>query len=290
MSEASSTNVLPLSVPGDDDASSHGPMDRLARPLRDLRLSVIDRCNLRCTYCMPEDSLEGRGVFLPREYLLTDDELLRLVRTFVSLGVSKVRLTGGEPLLRPGLTDVVRRIAAVPGVVDLALTTNGILLPRLAAPLREAGLGRITVSLDSLDETKFAALSGGHGSVSEVLNGIEAAEAAGFHTIKINTVIQRGVNDSDVEALVAKFRAKRRTAGPHPCVVAPAAAGQHGARRNSPALPLRGRAGRDWFHLVNHPAFLRRLHAGTRDGRWQFLHLSVLLRWTGTATLAAPGR
>ncbi len=206
MSERYGSNVLPLATPALDDAPAPGPMDRLARPLRDLRLSVIDRCNLRCSYCMPEDSLEGQGVFLPREQLLTDDELVRLVRTFVSLGVTKIRLTGGEPLLRPGLPELVRRIAGVDGVEDLALTTNGILLPRLAAPLREAGLGRITVSLDSLDEAVFAELSGGHGSVRGVLEGIAAAEAAGFRTVKINTVVQRGRNDGDAESLVAKFR------------------------------------------------------------------------------------
>lgn len=187
------------------DPKGH-PRDRLARPLRDLRLSVLDRCNLRCTYCMPEESLQGQGVFLPREQLLTDSELLQLVRIFVDLGVSKIRLTGGEPLLRPGLPDLVREIASVPGVDDLALTTNAILLPRQAAALRDAGLGRITISLDSIDEPTFQAMSGGRGSVAEVLAGISAAEEAGFGTLKINTVVQRGVNDAGVERLVDHFR------------------------------------------------------------------------------------
>ncbi|MEM1412639.1 MAG: GTP 3',8-cyclase MoaA [Pseudomonadota bacterium] len=183
-----------------------GPVDRLARPLHDLRLSVLDRCNLRCTYCMPEESLQGQGVFLPREALLSDDELERLVRVFVTLGVHKLRLTGGEPLLRPGLTSLVSRLAAIPGIEDLALTTNAILLPRLAADLKAAGLGRITVSLDSLDDAVFKRMSGGRGSVDEVLAGIKAAESAGFGVMKINTVVQRGVNDGGIEALVEHFR------------------------------------------------------------------------------------
>ena len=200
----SCSNVLPLNTPG--DVPRPGPVDRLARPLRDLRLSVLDRCNLRCSYCMPEESLQGQGVFLPREALLTDDELVRLVHVFTRLGVHKIRLTGGEPLLRPGLVSLVVRIARVPGIEVLALTTNGILLPRLATDLRAAGLGRITVSLDSIDEPSFQRLSGNRGSVAEVLDGIAAAEAAGFRTLKINTVIQRGMNDDGAEALVGHFR------------------------------------------------------------------------------------
>jgi cyclic pyranopterin phosphate synthase len=205
-----SSVVHPLDPPRSESAKRRapaiGPLDRLARPLRDLRLSVLDRCNLRCSYCMPEESLQGQGAFLPREALLSDDELVRLVRVFVRLGVRKVRLTGGEPLLRPGFPALTRRIAAIPGVDDLALTTNGMLLPRHAAALAEAGLGRITVSLDSLDDARFRRMSGGRGSVGEVLNGIRAAEAAGFRSLKINSVIQRGVNDRDVEALVSHFR------------------------------------------------------------------------------------
>ena len=180
--------------------------DRFARPLRDLRLSVIDRCNLRCDYCMPADSLQGRGIFLPKPELLSDDELVRLVRVFVRLGVHKLRLTGGEPLLRPGFSDLVARLAAVPGIDDLALTTNGILLPRHARALKAAGLGRITVSLDSIDESTFGRMSGGKGSAAEVLAGIKAAEQAGFEQLKINTVVQRGVNDTEIESLIGFFR------------------------------------------------------------------------------------
>jgi cyclic pyranopterin phosphate synthase len=205
MKRISEPNVLPLMSP-EPDPVRPGPVDRLARPLRDLRLSVLDRCNLRCTYCMPEDSLQGQGVFLPREQVLTDDELVRLVRVFTQLGVNKIRLTGGEPLLRPGFSALVRRIAAEPRIDDLALTTNGILLPRHAESLHRAGLGRITVSLDSLDESAFRALSGHRGSVGEVLDGITAAEAAGFRSLKINCVVQRGVNDAGIEDMVDHFR------------------------------------------------------------------------------------
>lgn len=180
--------------------------DRFARPLRELRISVIDRCNFRCTYCMPEDSLQGRGVFLPLVKLLTDHEIADLVYAFVELGVQKVRLTGGEPLVRPGLPGLVRRLAAIDGLHDIALTTNGVLLPRLAADLADAGLGRITVSLDSLDQEVLGHMSGGKARLGEILAGITAAEDAGFKRIKINTVVQRGVNDHTIIDLLAHFR------------------------------------------------------------------------------------
>ncbi len=180
--------------------------DTLARPLQDLRISVLDRCNLRCTYCMPEESLHGRGVFLPSHHLMSDGEIELLVRVFTRLGVHKVRLTGGEPLLRPGFIELVKRISGIEGIADLALTTNAVLLPRYAAELKEAGLNRITVSLDSLDEAVFRQMAGGRGSVTEVLEGIRAAEEAGFKKLKINTVVQRNVNDHTVPDLVAHFR------------------------------------------------------------------------------------
>lgn len=180
--------------------------DTLARPLKDLRISVLDRCNLRCTYCMPEESLHGRGVFLRPHYLLSDGEIELLVRVFAGLGVHKVRLTGGEPLLRPGFVELVSRISSIEGVTDLALTSNGILLPRHAQALKEAGLGRITISLDSLNDTVFRQMAGGRGSVKEVLEGIDAAEKAGFSKLKINTVVQRNVNDHTIMGLVEHFR------------------------------------------------------------------------------------
>ena len=135
-------------------------IDSRGRPLKDLRISVLDRCNLRCTYCMPEESLHARGVFLRPQYLLSDGEIELLVRTFVSLGVQKLRLTGGEPLLRPGFVELVDRLARIHGLTDLALTTNAVLIPRHAEALKKAGLGRITVSLDSLDESVFKQMVG----------------------------------------------------------------------------------------------------------------------------------
>jgi len=180
--------------------------DTLARPLKDLRISVLDRCNLRCTYCMPEESLHARGVFLRPQFLLSDGEIELLVRVFAGLGVHKVRLTGGEPLLRPGFVELVSRISSVEGITDLALTTNAVLLPRHAAALKEAGLGRITVSLDSLDEAIFRKMAGERGSVKEVLEGMEAAEQAGFTNMKINTVVQRNINDHTIVDLVGHFR------------------------------------------------------------------------------------
>ena len=180
--------------------------DVLARPLRDLRISIIDRCNFRCGYCMPADALNVSGDFLPRKRLLSDAEIDRLVRAFVDLGVAKIRITGGEPLLRPGLVGLIERLAGISGVEDLALITNGILLPQMAQDLANAGLDRITVSLDSLDEDVFTRMTGGRGSVAQVLTGIDAAEKAGFRGLKINAVVQRGVNDHTVLDMVQHFR------------------------------------------------------------------------------------
>jgi cyclic pyranopterin phosphate synthase len=183
-----------------------GPHDALGRPLRDLRISVTDRCNFRCGYCMPAELFGERYEFLPRAELLTFEEIERLARLFVDLGVRKLRLTGGEPLLRAALPRLVARLAALPGVEDLALTTNGVLLPRLARPLAEAGLRRVTVSLDSDDEEAFLAMNGGKLSVARVLEGIEAAEGAGLAPLKINCVVRRGLNDHTIVALARRFR------------------------------------------------------------------------------------
>ena len=180
--------------------------DRLQRPLRELRISVIDRCNFRCTYCMPADSLQGRGVFLPLVKLLTDHEIEDLVYAFVDMGVRKLRITGGEPLVRPGLPGLIQALAAIPKLTDIALTTNGVILPRLADDLAAAGLGRITVSLDTLDEAILDHMSGGKARLSQILDGISAAESAGFTHIKINTVVQRGVNDHTIMDLLDHFR------------------------------------------------------------------------------------
>ena len=181
-------------------------LDRLQRPLRELRLSVIDRCNFRCTYCMPLGSMKGKGSFLPLEKLLTDHEIVNLARAFVGLGVQKIRLTGGEPLIRPGFPALIAQLSEIPGLEDIALTTNGVMLTRLAEDLANAGLTRITVSLDTLEQDILDTLSGGKAKLDEVLAGIAAAEAAGFEQIKINTVVQKGVNDHTVLDLLDHFR------------------------------------------------------------------------------------
>jgi len=180
--------------------------DTLGRALHDLRISVTDKCNLRCTYCMPADHYHENYQFLPKDRLLTFEEIVRAAGAFVSLGASKLRLTGGEPLLRKDLPILVKMLRGIPGVKDLALTTNAILLPNLAPDLRRAGLDRITVSLDSLDDDIFGAMNGRGTRVQTVLNGIAAAHAAGFPPVKINVVVQRGVNEAGVVHLASRFR------------------------------------------------------------------------------------
>ncbi len=182
------------------------PLDRLSRPLHDLRISVIDRCNFRCPYCMPEDQYPRDHAFLRAADRLSFDEIERLARAFVVLGVRKLRLTGGEPLLRRDLPLLIERLAAIGGVDDLAMTTNAVLLPQYAQALRDAGLQRLTISLDTLDADIFRRMSGGRGEVSDVLAGIAAAERAGFTRIKINSVVMRGINDAQVLDLIAHFR------------------------------------------------------------------------------------
>ena len=181
--------------------------DSLGRPLRDLRLSVIDRCNFRCPYCMPRERFHDQYRFLKSNERLDFNEVLRLTRLFLQLGVVKLRVTGGEPLLRAGLADLIGDLTGLPGIEDVALTTNGVLLAQHAAELRAAGLQRVTVSLDSLDPTVFAQMAGGFGSVGDVLEGIAAAQRAGLSPIKLNAVVQRGVNDHQVLDLVEHFRA-----------------------------------------------------------------------------------
>src|SRR6516165_4128481 len=172
-----------------------GPRDTYARPMRDLRISVMDRCNFRCPYCMPRETFHEEYRFLGTQERLSFAEIVRLSRAFVQLGVRKLRLTGGEPLLRANLPDLIGDLTSIPGVEDVALTTNGILLAKHAAELKAAGLKRITVSLDSLDPEVFARMSGGFGGVKDVLDGIEHARQAGLDPIKVNAVVQRGVND-----------------------------------------------------------------------------------------------
>lgn len=181
------------------------PRDVRGRPLRDLRLSVIEACNYRCGYCMPADQVPD-DYGLDAASRLSFDEIETLVRGFVRVGVRKLRLTGGEPLLRKRLPELVRRLSAIDGLEDLALTTNGSLLAAQARSLHDAGLRRITVSLDALEPHVFDLMSGGRGRVEDVLQGIAAAVDAGFRRLKINTVIQRGLNEDQVLPLVEHFR------------------------------------------------------------------------------------
>ena len=181
------------------------PLDRLGRPLRDLRLSVIEACNFRCGYCMPADRIpDDHG--LDSASRLDFDQLETLARAAVRAGATKLRITGGEPLLRRDLASLVARLARIDGVEDLAMTTNGALLARHAQALREAGLRRLTVSLDALQPALFRQLSGGRGEIADVLEGIAAAGRAGFGSIKLNCVVQRGINDDQVLPLVEHFR------------------------------------------------------------------------------------
>ena len=183
----------------------HTPLDLRGRPLRDLRLSVIEACNFRCGYCMPADKVPD-DYGLDAAARLSFEQIETLVRGFVRVGVNKLRLTGGEPLLRKRLPDLVARLARIPGLDDLALTTNGSLLAAQAHSLRGAGLRRLTVSLDALDPEGFKAMSGGRGDVGAVLAGIEAAQRAGFDSLKINCVVQRGLNEDQVLPLARHFR------------------------------------------------------------------------------------
>ena len=180
--------------------------DALGRPLHDLRISLLDRCNFRCPYCMPETEFHADFEFLKRAQRLTHAEILQVVRVATDLGVSKIRLTGGEPLLDKKLPQLVAGIAAMESVDDLAMTTNAMLLAPVAQKLRDAGLHRVTISLDSIDPAIFKAMSGGRGDLEQVLAGIAAAEQAGFDPIKINVVVQRGVNDHAVLDLLQHFR------------------------------------------------------------------------------------
>ena len=183
-----------------------GPRDTFARPMRDLRISVMDRCNFRCPYCMPRETYHERYRFLGSHERLSFDEIVRLARLFVQLGARKLRLTGGEPLLRTNLPDLIGDLTDIPGVEDVALTTNGVLLARYATELKAAGLQRVTVSLDSLDPEVFARMSGGFAGVEDVLEGIEHARRSELTPIKINAVVQRNVNDHTVLDLVERFR------------------------------------------------------------------------------------
>ena len=179
--------------------------DQLNRPLRDLRISVTDRCNFRCTYCMPKEVFGNDFQFLPHGELLTFEEITRLASIFIDHGVEKIRITGGEPLVRRDLEKLIEMLARLDGLQDLTLTTNGSLLASKAQALKDAGLKRVTVSLDSLDEEVFRSMNDVDFPVAKVLDGIEAAKAVGFEPVKINMMVKRGVNEDSVVAMARYF-------------------------------------------------------------------------------------
>ena len=180
--------------------------DALNRPLHDLRISLLDQCNFRCPYCMPEDKFHAEYEFLKKQQRLTYEEIIRVASAATGLGVSKIRLTGGEPLLDKNIVTLVEQLSVLQGVDDLALTTNGMLLEPIAAKLAAAGLHRVTVSLDSIDKDLFRAMSGGRGDLNKVMAGIDAANDAGLGPIKVNVVVQKGINDHAILDLLEHFR------------------------------------------------------------------------------------
>ena len=180
--------------------------DSLGRPLKDLRISVMDRCNFRCTYCMPEEKYHPKFKFLSSKQRLSFEDILRITKNFVSLGVDKIRITGGEPLLRVNLTELIGDLSRIDGIKDIALTTNGVLLAKYASELKAAGLDRVTVSLDSIDPNEFKTMTGGRGSIDRVIAGIEEAQVARIKNIKVNAVIKRGINDQKILKMVEYFR------------------------------------------------------------------------------------
>src|SRR5688572_14470704 len=197
-------HLKPMPTPRRSEPSTVAT-DRLGRPLRDLRISVTDRCNFRCVYCMPKEVFGADYAFLDRKDILTFEEIARIARIFAGLGVEKIRLTGGEPLVRRNLEQLVELLARIPGL-DLTLTTNGSLLERKAAALATAGLKRITVSLDALDDATFKRMNDVDFPVAKVLAGIDAAATAGLAPVKINMVVKRGLNEASILPMARRFR------------------------------------------------------------------------------------
>ncbi|MDP2263543.1 MAG: GTP 3',8-cyclase MoaA [Hydrogenophaga sp.] len=204
------SRTLVASVPSSAIAPTGLLADSLGRPLRDLRISVTDRCNFRCSYCMPKEVFDKDYPYLPHSALLSFEEITRVARQFVAHGVQKIRLTGGEPLLRKNIEILIEQLAALRTVegrpLDITLTTNGSLLERKAAALKAAGLQRVTVSLDGLDDTVFRSMNDVDFPVADVLRGIEAAQAAGLGPIKVNMVVKRGTNDHEILPMARHFR------------------------------------------------------------------------------------
>ena len=247
-----------------DIQGSRNPLDRRGRALHDLRISVMDRCNFRCPYCMPKDQFHEHFRFLKSQERLSFEEIARLAGLFASLGVRKLRLTGGEPLLRANLADLVGDLSIIPEIEDIALTTNGVLLARHAVDLRANGLQRVTVSLDTLDPEVFARMSGGFAALDEVLHGIDAALAAGLAPVKINTVVERGVNDHTVLDLLEYFRGK-------PVIVRFIEfmdVGNRNSWRPEMVVPSRELADRINTRWPIHPVFEN--YRGEVAKRWQF--------------------
>jgi len=207
---ALSNSRAPLAIPAAAPMASGALADTMGRALRDLRISVTDRCNFRCRYCMPREVFDADYRFLPHAEILSFEEIVRMARVFAGLGTRKIRLTGGEPLLRKDIARLVAMLREALPEVDLTLTTNGSALRAHAQPLRDAGLDRVTVSLDSLDEATFRAMNDADFAVARVLEGIEAAAQAGLGPIKVNMVVKRGVNDHQVVEMARHFRG-----GPH---------------------------------------------------------------------------
>jgi len=199
-----------LAIPDRLESPSGNVADRLGRPLHDLRISITDRCNFRCVYCMPKDVFDKNHVYLPHTDLLSFEEITRVARLFVAHGVEKIRLTGGEPLLRKNIEKLIAMLAALRTPsgqpLDLTLTTNGSLLARKAQALKEAGLNRVTVSLDSLDDATFKRMNDVDFSVADVLHGIDAAHAAGLGPIKINMVVKAGMNEQEIVPMARHFK------------------------------------------------------------------------------------
>lgn len=192
------------------EVQQNSMIDTLQRPLRDLRVSVTDRCNFRCSYCMPAEIFDANYQFLSRKELLSFEEMTRLIRIFVKLGVEKIRITGGEPLMRKDLAQFIEMVDQIDGVKDIAMTTNGSMLAQHARTLKEAGLQRVTVSLDSMNSERFGRINGRGIAVDSVLQGIDAAAQEGL-PVKINMVVQKGVNEHDILPMAHYFREKGHT-------------------------------------------------------------------------------
>jgi cyclic pyranopterin phosphate synthase len=274
--------------------------DRLGRTLRDLRISVTDRCNFRCTYCMPREVFGDDYRFLPHDQLLSFEEIARLAKIFTEQGIEKIRLTGGEPLLRRNVERLVEMLAAITrpdgGAIELTLTTNGSLLARKARALKDAGLRRVTVSLDALDDPTFMAMNDADFPVAKVLAGIDAADAAGLAPVKINMVVKRGVNEHSILPMARRFKGSGHvlrfiefmdvgaTNGwrmddviPSRDRVGNAARSDRSElpRRSCGALALPRRLGRDRRHFFGNPGVLPLLHPRPDFHRRHALYLPV---------------